>query len=190
MYRKLLFIEIVLALGIPALPLGAILSLTTGTRNKIQPPNVPPGENPMLSVGAAGSGTEEQTVPPVFPAPVSIKELPTGKASPEQLALAFRPPAPNTVVAVPATGKRAGEGNAASPAASPEKYRRDDKFKHLGSIRDGGDREWLYFKDNESGRIIAVSPDGASRNGIELVSADTESYVITKDNIEYLIRRN
>jgi hypothetical protein len=134
MYRKLFIIKIVLALGIPLFPLGALFFLS---KNRIPLPRE--------------ELTEGRTLP-ITPPVAQDQDAP--QTGTDQLALIFRPPInkPASIAGIPA--EPADVGGGIDPALIPG----DEKFSYIGLIRKTDDQEWLYLKDRESGRVISINP--------------------------------
>ncbi|MDR2079548.1 MAG: hypothetical protein LBP74_07505 [Treponema sp.] len=133
MYRKLFIIKVVLVLGIPLFPLGALFFLS---KNRI----------PLPREELAERGT--------FPiAQPELQDQGLLQTGVDQLARIFRPPInkPAPIAGIPA--EPAYEGADIDPAPIPG----DEKFSYLGLIRETDDQEWLYLKDRESGRIISIN---------------------------------
>jgi hypothetical protein len=153
-------LRIVAALGIPLFPLGARL--------------LPPRHNPGVFSEAAPPGAPEP--PAAVPlAEAAEPERPLHGALPPAEALAglFIPPA----TAAP-RGTPSGDGNAGLRA---EPVSAEGKFSYLGSIREDDDREWLYLKDEATGRILSVNASPAASNG--------ERSVVAIDGVPYFFRR-
>jgi hypothetical protein len=162
-------VALIAALGIPLFPLGARWYLSRGNAAGLPEtagtsrgfPEFPGPETPDLD--RAGAAPAERSAAETFP-PVS----------PETLARVFSPP--NKAAA---GEERPGESGAV-PRAQPVPG--EGKFAYLGSIRKSDDQEWLYLKEAETGRVVAVNPLGASANG--------ERWVVEIGGITYGIRRN
>jgi hypothetical protein len=164
MRHKLLTIKIVAALGIPLFPLGAYFFLEINKASGIQEERAASrdiAETRAAERGSEGidesSGSAPETVPPI---------------SPEILARVFRQPGKG-----PAREKTPRENETVQAGPVPG----DGKFSYLGLIRKSNDQEWLYIKEEETGRIIPVNAC--------LASADEEHCVVEIDGISYFIRR-
>jgi hypothetical protein len=173
MGNKLLAIKILAALGIPLFPLGARLYLSQASA-------------PAPREAAAQGG-----VPPAAFEPERLGEpgRPPGEALPpveaEALARVFRAPGK----AAPGDGSRERAQERAQERAGEEgpggqslPVPGEGKFSYLGSIRESGGREWLYIKEEASGRIISVDA--------LLSSTTAERCVVEIEGISYSIRRN
>jgi hypothetical protein len=133
MYRKLFIIKIVLVLGIPLFPLGALFFLS---KNRIPLPREELTERGPL---------------PITPPELQDQELLQTGA--EQLALVFRSPINTSAPIAGDPVEPAHEGGDIDPAPIPG----DEKFSYLGLIREADNQEWLYLKDRESGRVISIN---------------------------------
>jgi hypothetical protein len=137
MYRKLFIIKIVLVLGIPLFPLGALFFLS---KNRI----------PLSREELAEGGI----LPITPPVPQDQETLQTGAG---ELALIFRPPINKPIAGIPA--------EPADEDIDPAPIPGDEKFSYLGLIRETDDQEWLYLKDRESGRVISINASLISAGG-------------------------
>jgi hypothetical protein len=152
MYRKLPILELVLALSIPAFPLGALLFIS---RNSVPLP-------------------EEE-----IPGPALIREFLPGppeeavpRGSPGHPVLAFYPRiAGETLKETPqAEPKTPDQGETA-----PGPVFTGDTFKYLGLVEETDGREQLYLKDTQTGRIIAMSPESYA------LSIEGEKYIARRN---------
>jgi hypothetical protein len=175
MPNKLGLLKIIAALGIPLFPLGAFFL----------PPNRAPGFR------EPGEAPRDIPAPAFEPETPAEAEPPPGEEAPpvaaETLALAFRAPnrvlntAPNKVPNTAAAG--AGQAGTRPPGdiTPAQPVPGEGKFSYLGSIRESNDREWLYIKEEASGRIISFDAS--------LGSTNEESCVVEIEGASYFIRR-
>jgi hypothetical protein len=164
MRHKLLALSIAAALGIPLFPLGAYFFLAAHNAGfRVETPAF----RGIAETQAAERGAEE---PGESPGAAEKAPSPVG---PEMLARVFRQP--NTgPVAAEAPGEEALVQSGPVPG--------EGKFSYLGLIRESNEQEWLYIKEEETGRIISVNAG--------LASVDAERYVVEIDGTAYFIRRN
>jgi hypothetical protein len=165
MHNKIGTIKVIAALGIPLFPLGA---------GFFPPPNSAPAlwesekapqdilEAPAAFFEAEGLVEPERPLAET-PPPIEAETLARVFRAPNRAAARERPPGNDTI--------------AAQDRPVPE----EGKFSYLGSIRDSGDQEWLYIKEEKTGRIISIaaSPD----------SSGEENSVVEIEGTSYLIRR-
>ncbi|GHV73399.1 hypothetical protein AGMMS49940_07010 [Spirochaetia bacterium] len=130
---------------------------------------------PLFPLGALFFLSKNRTPVPVEKLPESIiipnyvpeiREPDPPQISAEQLALVFRPPVNKPPLRVKASEKAV-----------------DTQYSYLGLIRENNGQEWLYLKENETGRLISI---GAG----EMVSKTQEYCVVSIDGTHYFIRRN
>jgi hypothetical protein len=160
-------IAIIAALGIPLFPLGARLYLSrSNTAGFTEPAPAPRGIQETPAAGGEGLSESgripDKTLPPI---------------AAETLARVFRSPAGGAAGEQP-PGERQ-TGGAPLPAAKPVPG--EGKYSYLGSIRESDDREWLYIKEEASGRIISINTSPFSIN--------EERCVVEIEGISYSIRR-
>jgi hypothetical protein len=166
MRHKLLTVKIIAALGIPLFPLGAHFFLAANETSGFRETNRASrnGAETLADVrGSEAPGESAGETPP-----------PIG---PETLARVFRQPDKGPDRA-PAAEKPPESNAAAKSAPLPG----DGKFSYLGLIRESNDQEWLYIKEEETGRVISVNAS--------LATADEERCVVEIEGISYFIRRN
>jgi hypothetical protein len=157
-------IRIIAALGIPLFPLGArFFPLQHNAGGFWEADRAPGGipETPAAVPEPEGSAEPEKLFDKTLPPP-------------EALAGAFSPPVK------PAARKMSPEDSGAG--ARPPPVPGEGKFSYLGSIRDADDQEWLYIKEKETGRIIAINAGPASIDG--------ERRVVEIEGASYFFRRN
>jgi hypothetical protein len=165
MRHKLRTVKIIAALGIPLFPLGAYFFPPHSEAPGFQ--GTPPAPGEIQATPAAGLEPErpaESGKPPGEPLP------PIGA---EALARVFAPP------------KKAAAGGQApgnDPSIQTRPVPGEGKFSYLGSIRESNNREWLYIKEEASGRILSIEASAGSIN--------EERCVVEIDGTSYLIRRN
>jgi hypothetical protein len=157
-------IRIIAALGIPLFPLGA----------RFFPP-----QNKAGGFSQAGQ------------APRNIQEIPAavfereGFAEPGEPAVATFPPAEALAGLFSPPAKAAARekspGNDGA-GAQTQPVPGEGKFSYLGSIREANDQEWLYIKEEETGRIISVNAG--------LSSIDGERRIIEIEGASYFFRSN
>jgi hypothetical protein len=165
MSYKTLTLKILAVLGIPLFPLGARFYLSHNSAAVVQ--EATRRSQAVREIPAWEAGPEG------FAPPESFAGDALPPVSPETLARVFSPP----------NRGAAGEGAAgASPAAADTRpVPGDGKFSYLGSIRDSHDQEWLYIKEEETGRVIPVN----ARAGL----IDEERCVVEIGGTAYFIRR-
>jgi hypothetical protein len=173
MSYKTLAIKIIATLGIPLFPLGARLYLSHSGGAPREAARGGGAEEAAFEPGTAGEPAElggpfrcDGPERPGAGAPPPV--------SPEALARAFGPPGRAAV-----REQRPEEDGGAGVPARPVPG--EGKFSYLGSIRESNDQEWLYIKEETTGRIISISA-GA-------VSADEERWVVEIEGTAYFIRR-
>ncbi|MDR0597723.1 MAG: hypothetical protein LBG14_04375 [Treponema sp.] len=162
MYNKLLTVKIIAALGIPLFPLGARLFLSQNNASGFR------------ESARAPQGLTEIPAPAFNPeGPAEAGKLPDRALPPigaETLARAFR--APNKAL----PGEEPRED---APQTRPVPG--EGKFSYLGSIRESDDREWIYVKEETSGRILSINAS--------LASINEEHCVVEIEGASYFIRR-
>jgi hypothetical protein len=164
MRNKLLAVKIIAALGIPLFPLGARFFPPQGSVGGLAETGEAPqgiAETQAMAFEPEGSVKPEKPIEKTFP-PVKA----------ETLARVFSPP----------NKARAGEqpprdGTAAQTQAVPG----DGKFSYLGSIRESNGREWLYIKEEASGRVMSIDAS--------LDSSNEAGCVVAIEGVSYFIRR-
>jgi hypothetical protein len=162
MHNKTLAIKIIAALGIPLFPLGACFYLSQSNA-----PGFPETSQAGSPETPARAFEPERLAEPGRP----VDEAPPPIGA-ETLARVFR--APNRAAA-----REEAPEDAAIAQAQPVPG--DGKFSYLGSIRESNNREWLYIKEETSGRIISIDAS--------LSSINEERYVVEIDGASYFIRR-
>ncbi|MDR3124247.1 MAG: hypothetical protein LBU16_10795 [Treponema sp.] len=163
MGNKTLAITIIAALGIPLFPLSARFYLSQNSAAGFQeatqaPQDVPETPTAAPEVSAEPGMSSAEASPPI---------------SPETLARVFVPP--NKAATREETPADSGTGARAQPVPG------DGKFSYLGLIRDSNDQEWLYIKEEETGKVISVNARAASIN--------EEYCVVEIEGTSYFIRR-
>jgi hypothetical protein len=154
-------IRIIATLGIPLFPLGA----------RFFPPHNNAGG--FLEAGRAPQGAQE-TPATVFeelgePGKLLGETLPPAEA----LAGLFSSPAKAAVREQPPEN---------TPIAQTQPVPGEGKFSYLGSIREANDQEWLYIKEEATGRIISVNASLSTING--------EHLMVAIEGASYFFRRN
>jgi hypothetical protein len=161
MRDKLLAIKIMAALGIPLFPLGARFFPPRSNASDFREASPGVWETPAAALEPerpveAGAPFEEPLPPP----------------GAETLARVFRIP----------KGAAAGENPPGDEGISQTRpVPGDGKFSYLGSIRESNNQEWLYIKEEETGRIISVNASPGSINA--------EDCVVEIEGTSYFIRR-
>ncbi|WP_010259491.1 hypothetical protein [Treponema primitia] len=158
MYRKLFIAKIILALGIPVFPLGALFY---ASQNRPPIPREELAENVII--------------------PVTLPDIPEKKqpqTGADQLALIFRPPINKPASKTPVPENPVpGDGNT-DPIPIPG----EEKFSYLGLIRETDNQEWLYLKDRESGRIISINAGLVSADAeYSVINIDGTQYFIRRN---------
>jgi hypothetical protein len=164
MNDKTAAIKIIAALGILLFPLGARFYLAQNsapgfTETAQAPRDIQ--ETPARALESKG--------PVETGSPVDERLPPIGA---ETLARVFR--APNKTA-------RGGKPPEDAAIAQPQAVPGDGKFSYLGSIRESNDREWIYIKEKDTGRIISVNAS--------LASINEDRYVVEIEGASYFIRR-
>jgi hypothetical protein len=165
MHNKRPALKIIAALGIPLFPLGA---------HFFPPHNKAPGfqgaPRTPREIQETPAAALEQERPVEAGKPLEDPLPPIGA---ETLARVF-------VLPNRAAAREEAPGDDAIAQAQPVPG--DGKFSYLGSIRESNNREWLYIKEETSGRIISIDAS--------LSSINEERCVVEIEGTSYFIRRN
>jgi hypothetical protein len=165
MHNKIAVIKVIAALGIPLFPLGAGFFPPSNRAPVFREEEETPQtiqETPAAIFEAEGFIESERPLAETLP-PIEAETLARVFKAPNRAATRERDPGDSTI------------------AAQAQPVPGEGKFSYLGSIRDSGGREWLYIKEEKTGRIFSIDAS--------LGSINEERCVVEIEGTSYFIRR-